>query len=168
MNDGTDLVYMIIFSGVEGITTKAICVGEEEYNDYIKTHNVTGTRTMVLNPDSPKFKNSEEFMNNVYQSNYAIVDYYDDIPVTGYEEEMLIEAEGSFHQHIVSAVGNLKTTLEKDFIKFTKDESRLIQKTLEIIRSKADGCIDEEDVPDDDPYSRINIKELLRHSGVLD
>ena len=167
MNDGINLVYIILEKGLGGINTRAICIGKEEYDDYVKTHDLKGCRTMVLNPENPKFKNSEEFMDKVYSSNYAIVDYYDGVPVTGYEEEMIIDAESNFHSHMKSRIGDIKHILSKDFIKFSEREKYDIEQMLNIIRSKSDACTDEEDIPEDEPYNRINYKELIIQGKLL-
>lgn len=168
MTDGTDFVYIIIDKSFTGeIVTRAICVGKEDYDAYVKTHDVNGSRTLVVNPENPKFKNSEEFMDNVYSSSYTIVDYFDDVPVTGYEEEMLIEAEGTFHPYMLSRLGDIRTILSKNFLKLSKSEKKDIETMLEIIKSKSSMCTDEEDICEEEPYDRINYKELIKHGGIL-
>lgn len=168
MSVGTDdFVYIILDKGMGSINTRAICIGKEEYDNYAKTHDLTGTRTMVVNPDSPEFKNSDEFMDKVYSSNYAIVDYYDGVPVTGYEEEMIIDAESNFHCHMKSRVGEIRHILSKDFIKFSEREKYDIELMLNIIRAKADYCTDEEDIPEDEPCNRINYRELIIQGKLL-
>lgn len=168
MSDGTNLIYIILDKGYNGeINTRAICTDKEQYDDYVKTHNVKGTRTVVINPDNPKFKNSEEFMDKVYSSDYAIVDYYGKIPVTGYEEQMVIEGESSFHCHMLTRIHDIRRTLAKEYIKFTKQELDDIDQMLNIIHAKNIACTDEEDICEDEPQERINFEELIIQGRLL-
>lgn len=168
MTNGTDYVYIIIDRCFDGsINTRAICIGKEDYDAYVKTHDVKGSRTLVVNPDSPKFKNSEEFMDKVYDSSYLIVDYMDDVPVTAYEEEMIIEAEGTFHTHMLGRLGDIRSILSKGFLKLSKSEMRDVEHMIEIIKGKNAECVDEEDICDEEPYARINYSELIKQGRIL-
>ena len=168
MNDGTNLIYIILDKGYDGqINTRAICTDKQQYDDYAKTHDIRGTRTIVINPDNPKFKNSEKFMEKVYESDYTIIDYYGKIPVTAYEEQMIIEAESSFHCHMISRIHDIRRTLAKEFIKFSKSEIHDIDQMLNIIHAKSTACTDEEDICDEDPFERINYEELIIQGKLL-
>lgn len=168
MEDGTNLIYIIINKLYNNqISTRAICTNRDEYSDYVRTHDMNGMRTLVLNADHPKITMNDKFMEKLYDSNYTIVDYYGDVPLTGYEEEMLIENEGTFHQHIKSKINDITNILKKDYIKFSKEEKRDIEHMLNIIRNKNGYCVDEEDVSEDDPSERINYNELIKQSKIL-
>lgn len=173
--DTDNYLYIVIAKSCIGMNfiTKAVCFGKDQYDAYCKCRDMKDTRTLVVNPNHPKINKFGDFEEIVYDSGYYITDFYEDIPLTFYEEEMLIENETTFHYHVQSKISDIKRTLEKEYLKFSKDEMKDIAKMLDIIKTKNEICInggeDDDDEYDewDDPCTRINYKELIIHSGIL-
>lgn len=168
MTDLTEeLIYVILIKCFDKeIIPMAICVGEEEYKRYTETHNTSGTRTLVINPTNEKVDKYGDIMDKIYESNYYISEYYDGIPLTMCEEEVLCEAESTFHEHFKSNMNQFMNTFNKNYIKFSKSEMRDIEKMINIMRDANDSMY-ECDEYYDERFDKLNYKELISISNIL-
>lgn len=141
----------------------AICTTDEEYDDYIKTRDMTGLKTMAINTDHPK---CPDIIDKIYDHRATVVGYFEDAPITKAEEEIAIEQECEFHSHMRNQIATLREAINKDFIKFSKDELGAIAEMMSIIRRHSDICTDEDACVD--LVEEINYKELLKQSKMLD
>lgn len=152
----------IILSMVCG-TPEAVAMtdSETEYDDYMKTRKTDGLRTMVINRSHPRCPEIED----LYDHDAAIIDYFEDAPITKSEEETAVQLESEIHTHILTQISRLRTELNKDYIKFSRDELRDIAEMIAIFRSHISNCSDEDACVD--ITEEMNLKELLRHSSML-
>ena len=139
----------------------AITQSETEYEDYIKTRDSSGLKTIVINRDHPKCPDIE----NLYDNDNVIIDYFEDCPVTKCEEEVTIDLESEIHTHMLSYLSKLGDEINKGYIRFEMDELRDIAEMIAIFRRRISVCCDEEACVDIN--EELNLKELLKHSRML-
>lgn len=169
MEEGNYAYIVIAKDFMNGFFVRAICMSEEQLEDYKKYHDMKNCRVMVINLDHPKANKFGDLEEILYNNSAIIDEYYDDIPLTVDENIMLSEHECTFHQHMLSQMSAFMNVIEKGYINFSKREMKDIQIMLDIIKKKNQACLDEDydDEEDWDACERINYKELIIQSQVL-
>lgn len=157
----SDNIYIVLGLYGETLEPVAITDSETEYDDYVNTRNMHGLKTLVINKDHPKCPP----IKNIYNQSSSIVDYFEDCPITKEEEEMCVQAESDIHTHMLSQLSHLRDEINKNYIKFSKDELRDIAEMIAIFRNHISICCDEDACYD--ISEEMNFKELLKHSKMM-
>lgn len=173
VNMEDEIVYSLITVRPKGeIVNIAISDSRDEIRLYRDSRKMVDTKILAINKSMLDDESLSKLNRFIQTTQLLIQDEVDGIPITDEDWNMINEAECCFHDTVNLAIKRVEYYLETNFIRFSKDEKRMIEKMLCVLRGHYQSVYGMSEDDDDyyeplDPYDIIDYKKLMEISCII-